>query len=73
MPPKSQNNRRSNSQPTLELSLRDYLEILERWKYVIIGMTLAVFTGAVLYTYLGEFIYEATAIVQVSSKAKSEM
>ena len=73
MPPKSQNSRRAKSQPTLELSLRDYLEIIERWKYIIIGMTLFVFTGAVLYTYLGEFIYEATAIVQVSSKAKSEM
>ena len=61
------------SPPALELSLRDYIEILERWKYVIIGITLAFFIGAVLYTYLGAFIYEGVAIVQVSNKAKSDM
>ena len=64
---------RQKSQPNLELSLRDYIEILERWKYVIVGLTLTVFVGTILYTYLGEFIYEATAIVQVSSKSKNEM
>jgi tyrosine-protein kinase Etk/Wzc len=73
MPSKSQSNHRPKSQPTLELSLRDYIEILDRWKYVIIGITLTVFIGAALYTYLGEFIYEATAIVQVSSKSTNEM
>jgi polysaccharide biosynthesis transport protein len=73
MPSKLQSNHRSKSQPTLELSLRDYIEILDRWKYVIIGITLTVFIGAALYTYLGEFIYEATAIVQVSSKSTNEM
>ena len=73
MPSTSPGNRRPKSQPTLELSLHDYIEILDRWKYVIIGITLAVFIGAVLYTYLGEFIYEATAIVQVSSKSTNEM
>ena len=73
MPSKSQSNHRPKSQPTLELSLRDYIEILDRWKYVIIGITLTVFIGAALYTYLGEFIYEATAIVQVNSKSTNEM
>ncbi len=73
MPPTTRSTHTSRSQPTLELSLRDYIEILDRWKYVILGITAAVFTAAVLYTYLGEFIYEATAIVQVSSKAKSDM
>lgn len=73
MPQRSQNGRKPTSQPTLELSLRDYIEILDRWKGVIVGLTLTVFIGAVLYTYLGEFIYEATAIVQVSSKSKNEM
>jgi tyrosine-protein kinase Etk/Wzc len=37
------------------------------------GITLTVFIGAALYTYLGEFIYEATAIVQVNSKSTNEM
>ena len=73
MPSKSQSNHRPKSQPTLELSLRDYIEILDRWKYVIMGITLTVFIGAALYTYLGEFIYEATAIVQVNSKSTNEM
>lgn len=73
MPPKPRSAGRQKSQPTLELSLRDYIEILERWKYVIVGLTLALFTGTILYTYLGEFIYEATAIVQVSSRSKNEM
>ncbi len=73
MPAKSQSDHRQKSQPTLELSLRDYIEILERWKYVITGMTLTVFIGAVLYTYLGEFIYQATAIVQVNSKSTNQM
>ena len=73
MPPTTRSSHTSKSQPTLELSLRDYIEILDRWKYVILGITGVVFTAAVLYTYLGEFIYEATAIVQVSSKAKSDM
>jgi len=73
MPPKPRSTGRQKSQPTLELSLRDYIEILERWKYVIFGLTLTIFVGTVLYTYLGEFIYEATAIVQVSNKSKNEM
>lgn len=73
MAAKPQGNHRPKLQPTLELSLRDYIEILERWKYVIMGVTFAVFVGSVLYTYLGEFIYEATAIVQVSSKSTNEM
>lgn len=73
MPPTTRSSHTSRSQPTLELSLRDYIEILDRWKYVIMGITGVVFTAAVLYTYLGEFIYEASAIVQVSSKAKSDM
>ena len=73
MAAKKLDNRTPTSQPTLELSLRDYIEILERWKYVIIGITLAFFIGAVLYTYLGAFIYDGVAIVQVSSKAKSDM
>lgn len=73
MPGRSQSNHKPKSQPTLEPNLRDYIEILERWKYVIVGLTLTVFLGTVLYTYLSKFIYEATAIVQVSSKAKSEM
>lgn len=64
---------RQKLQPNLELSLRDYIEILERWKYVIVGLTLTVFIGTILYTYLGDFIYEATAIAQVSSKSKNEM
>ncbi len=73
MAAKTQDNRAGISPPALELSLRDYIEILERWKYVIIGITLAFFIGAVLYTYLGAFIYEGVAIVQVSNKAKSDM
>ena len=73
MPTKPRSSGKQKSQPTLELSLRDYIEILERWKYVIVGLTLTVFIGAILYTYLGEFIYESTAIVQVSSKSKNEM
>ncbi len=73
MPGRPQTNHKPKLQPTLEPNLRDYIEILERWKYVIVGLTLTVFVGAVLYTYLSKFIYEATAIVQVSSKAKSEM
>ena len=73
MPPKSRSTGRQKSQPTLELSLRDYIEILERWKYVIVGLTMTLFIGTILYTYLGEFIYEATAIVQVSSRSKNEM
>ncbi|HTR81976.1 MAG TPA: polysaccharide biosynthesis tyrosine autokinase [Bacteroidota bacterium] len=73
MATKPRTDRSSKSQPTLELSLRDYIEILERWKYVIMGITAGVFIAAVLYTYLGEFIYEGQAIVQVSSKAKSDM
>lgn len=73
MPPKPRSTGRQRSQPNLELSLRDYIEILERWKYVIVGLTLTVFIGTILYTYLGEFIYEATAIAQVSSKSKNEM
>lgn len=51
MAAKTQDNRAGISPPALELSLRDYIEILERWKYVIIGITLAFFIGAVLYTY----------------------
>ncbi|MGA7161620.1 MAG: polysaccharide biosynthesis tyrosine autokinase [Bacteroidota bacterium] len=73
MPTKPQSNHRSKSEPSLELSLRDYIEILERWKYVIIGLTVAVFVGSALYTYLGEFVYQATAIVQVTSKPTNEM
>ncbi len=73
MPTKPRSTGRQKSQPNLDLSLRDYIEILERWKHVIIGLTLTVFIGTILYTYLGEFIYEATAIVQVSSKSKNEM
>ncbi len=73
MATKSKSNHSANLQPTLELSLRDYIEIIERWKFVIIGITAAIFIGTVLYTYLGEFIYEGSAIVQVSSKAKSDM
>jgi len=73
MPAKTRSNHTPSAQPTLELSLRDYIEILERWKYVIMGVTFAVFVGTVLYTYLGEFIYEGSAIVQISSKAKSDM
>ncbi|HTX19084.1 MAG TPA: polysaccharide biosynthesis tyrosine autokinase [Bacteroidota bacterium] len=73
MATKTKSNHSASSQPTLELSLRDYIEILERWKWVIMGITVAVFVGAVLYTYLGQFIYQGTAIVQVSSKAKSDM
>jgi capsular exopolysaccharide synthesis family protein len=73
MATRTQGDHKSRAAPTLELSLRDYIEILDRWKKVIVGLTLTVFIGAVLYTYLGEFIYEATAIVQVSAKSKNEM
>ena len=73
MPPRSQGNHRPKPAPTLELSVRDYIEILDRWKGIIVGLTITVFAGAVLFTYLGEFIYEATAIVQVSSRSKNEM
>ena len=60
-------------QQNLEPSLRDYVEILYRWKYVIIGVTNATFIGVTLYTFLGKFIYEATTIVQVGSKPNSGM
>ncbi len=60
-------------QQNLEPSLRDYVEILYRWKYVIIGVTIATFIGVTLYTFLGKFIYEATTIVQVGSKPNSGM
>lgn len=58
----------SSGSGNLEPSLRDYLEILYRWKWVILTTIVVVFSGVTVYTYIGPFIYEATAIVQVNSK-----
>lgn len=56
---------------SVEPTMRDYIEILYRWKYVVLGSLVSVFTAVALYTYLGDFIYEATAVVQVGSKPSS--
>ena len=56
-----------------EPTIRDYIEILFRWKYVIIGTLAAVFLTVTFYTLFGDFIYEATAIVQVGTKPSSDL
>jgi capsular exopolysaccharide synthesis family protein len=64
---------RPQSQPTLELGLRDYVEILFRWRWVILGTTLLLFAGSALYTYTSDFIYETSVIVQITKKPTSGM
>ena len=56
-----------------EPTMRDYIEILYRWKYVILGSLIGVFGSVALYTFLGHFIYESTAIVQVGTKPSAEV
>ena len=66
---------RRHHKPSLaaELTMRDYVEILFRWKNVVIGTLAAVFLGVTFFTLMGDFIYEATAIVQVGTKPTSEL
>jgi polysaccharide biosynthesis transport protein len=66
---------RRHHKPSLaaEPTMRDYIEILFRWKYVVIGVLTTVFFGVTFYTLLGDFVYEATAVVQVGTKPTSEL